>query len=1038
MNDIDFRRVVEEVRDRTDLVDLIGSDTTLTSAGSVMKGRSPFNQDEHPSLVVWPQTRTWRDFSGGGEVGGDCFEWLMRRESCGFLQALQELATRASVSLPGQDDADVAAEIERLDARRRVSTLMTAAAAYYHSVLPKKVRQAWFQDRYGFTDETVDSLLLGWADGHLFEHLTGIYGASLEDALETGLFVRRRDGSVVDFFQGRLVFPYWLHGRVVYFIARATEHTGDEPWEQAKYKKLPTHSERHPYISPLVANDTLYNEDAARRADEILITEGVTDCISAMQAGVACVSPVTVRFRKQDHPRLLALTARANRVIVCNDTEGSGAGEAGALETAQALHAAGRDVRIATIPLPDGRDKIDVNEVVATDGPAALTRVLSGAKRYPTFLIEHIPSETPKEDLAARLEPVLSMIRATGPLEREAYTDLIKERFKLRIGTVRKLLGPGPTEKKQKTRGGDGGEVSAGGSRKGEVFEDTDHYYILGRGDEPVMISSFQIEPRQRILVEDGEIVDADVTTDRRTVHRNVRFPREAWQSKRNFLRVLRPVDLQWTGSDENVQGVLRLVASRTVPTRRGTLNLGYLNTRHGPRWITPDGMLRPPDASDEDEDIVYVPSGASLYNRVRYRDDDEADATRELAAAILPNLLRLNTQGVVLPIIGWFFAAPLKVRIAEALGHFPIMVVWGTAGSGKSSLIMEVFWPLLGVVSAEPYSATETEFALLKLLSATNSVPVFIDEYKPYDMPRHRRNTLHRYVRRLYTGEVEERGRADQTLVTYRLGAPLCIAGETRPIEAAIVERILTANPDKDELLRDPSHVDAFEKIRTVNPGRLSASIVRFLLGRDTVADLTTAKEVTERLLAGREIPYRVRDNLIVMVLGLIHFEEYAASMGVELPDLDIEGAVAAVLDDLLEGGGSSVKTGLDYFLEELSVMAVNGSIRHGKQYVYQDGRLALHFPSCHAAYSEHCRRSAFEGEVPDRKALRRQLMENSRRGGYVKEIDQNVCFRGREDRRRAVLIDMEEAKQSLVVDDFPDFDSDDDDDDKDTRYGW
>ena len=62
------------------------------------------------------------------------------------------------MTLPGQDDAEVAAEIERLETRRRVSTLMTAAAAYYHSVLPKKIRQDWYRTKYGFTDETVDAL----------------------------------------------------------------------------------------------------------------------------------------------------------------------------------------------------------------------------------------------------------------------------------------------------------------------------------------------------------------------------------------------------------------------------------------------------------------------------------------------------------------------------------------------------------------------------------------------------------------------------------------------------------------------------------------------------------------------------------------------------------------------------------------------------------------------------------------------------------------------------------------------------------------
>ena len=87
------------------------------------------------------------------------------------------------------------------------------------------------------------------------------------------------------------------------------------------------------------------------------------------------------------------------------------------------------------------------------------------------------------------------------------------------------------------------------------------------------------------------------------------------------------------------------------------------------------------------------------------------------------------------------------------------LVVFTGLSGSGKSSLCIDVMWPLFGIRDAEPYSATETEFALLKLLTSTRSVPVFIDEYKPYDMPKHRLNALHRYLRRSFRGEAEERG---------------------------------------------------------------------------------------------------------------------------------------------------------------------------------------------------------------------------------------------------------------------------------------
>jgi DNA primase len=1014
MDPASFRHLIDDIRERTDLVKLVGETIALTPSGSVLRGRSSRHRDKTPSFVVWPHTQTWRDYAGGGAAGGDCFDFVCYRDGGRFMDAVSSLAARAGVVLPGTDHAAMAAEARQWARRRRLQELLTAAATYCHRTLPPAIRDRWFHQQYGFTDSTIDSLLLGWSDGHLYEHFTSHLGVSEDEALATGLFVRLRGGRIKDFFVHRLVFPYWKDGRVIYFIARATEQTPDEPWETAKYKKLLIRSKRHPYVSSMLRNDTFYNEDVARRADELVITEGITDCISAMQAGVACISPGTVRFRRSDHAKLLDISKRATRVILCNDVEDSGAGEEGAVATAQLLFAAGRDVRIARLPRSEGEDKLDLNSLMVTQGADALERVLREARRLPEHLIERIPEDTPKSELGTELAPILALIRASEPLLREAYQDRIRERFGLKAATVKALLQAAPPPSPSP-------EDEQGTARRGEVFERADHYYAIGREGEPLILSSFRIEPVQRIVIDDeGEILDARVIAERGQMFSNIRFPREAWNSRHSFLKILRPIALQWSGSDENVQGVLRLVAAQEVPTRRGTRNLGYLDTEAGPRWVVPDTVLAPQGA-DVDEEIVYVPSGSSLADRVRIRPPADPRAEGAAAAILLPELLHMNTPEVMLPILGWFFAAPLKPRIVKHLGRFPLLVVWGTQGSGKSSLIMDVLWPLFGVVSSEPYSSTETEFALLKLLSATNSVPVFIDEYKPFDMPRYRRNLLHRYMRRLYTGEVEERGRVDQSVVTYRLSAPVCMAGETRPIEPALVERMLTANPDKDALVRNPDHARAFARSKSVDPGLLTAGILRFLLGRDTRGDLERARHVTHQLIKGREVPFRVRDNLTVMMLGLQHFCDYAASLGIPLPALSCETAVWALLDDLLESGGSAVKSGLDYFLEELSVMAIAGSIEHGRHYVYRDGLLALHFPSCHAAFTEHCRRIGYDGEVPDRKALRRQIVENQRRGGYIREVNERVCFAGRSHRRRAVLVNLEEAKRALAVEEFP-----------------
>lgn len=1021
MDDTAFRNLVDEVRARTDLAELIGSDVKLAPCGSSLKGHSPFSRDKDPSFVVWPHTQTWHDFSGGGSLGGDCYAYVQQRDHADFMTALRSLAARAGVPMPDAGPVDPALAAHA-DERRRIEAMLTMAAGYYHSALPSDVREELLRKGYGLADATIDRFQLGWADGGLFRHMTGPMGVTREDALSTGLFVRLDDGSVVDFFQGRLVFPYWKRGRAVYFIGRKTDRTPNKPWEEGKYRKLPGRSDRHPYISPLLSNDHFYNEDGVRGADVILITEGITDCLSAVQAGVACISPATTRFRRQDHERLVALTAKAGRVVICNDAETNGAGEAGAIETATVLHRAGRDVRIATLPRPAGVDKVDVNDLVAHEGPDALHRVLGAAVRLPRFLAERVPAETQKEDLAGALAPVLDLMRGASRLETEALTDLLHDRFKLAKATVKEMLrGAGGKDHAHDEGTATGEPAALPMSRKGEVFVSGGHYWTLGREGEPIIISSFTVTPTKRITVERGEVVDADLQTEGGRCFSDVRFVREAWQSKAAFMGTLPSVDLQWTGTDDNVQGVLRLVAAAEVPTFKGTLNLGYLDTPDGPRWVAPGVVLAPDGAPADRESIIYVPSGAHLHERIRLPASVASSDETDVASVVIPNLLALNHPGVVLPILGWFFAAPLRPRINRILGHFPFLMVWGTNGSGKSSVITDVFWPLVGVSSTDAFSATETEFALLKLLSSTDSTPVFIDEYKPYDMPPKRRDLLHRYLRRLYDGEVEERGRADQTLNSYRLSAPVCMAGETRPIEPALVERMIAANPAKTALATNPEFVAAMRAIKAVDVGLLAPGILRFLLGNDTATTLDYARGITDDLLEGREVPIRVRDALIVMVTGLRLFLEYAASRGVAVGHVAADVAVNAMLADLLEAGGRSVKSGLDRFLEELHVLAVQGKVQHGREYVLDAGRLALHFPSCHAAYTEHCKRIGFEGEVPDRKALRRQIDEAFRHGGYVKAIDDLVCFHGRTDRRRAVLVDLEEARAVLDVDDFP-----------------
>lgn len=633
--------------------------------------------------------------------------------------------------------------------------------------------------------------------------------------------------------------------------------------------------------------------------------------------------------------------------------------------------------------------------------------------------VEAIPEDSPARDLEYRLKPVLDAISHRDPSVHGRYLGLLEKRFGLKTRDLRRALsqaGRRSREDDDRPPGGDAGTGNGDDAIEGEIYEDTCFYYVVSGRGETRVVSSFTIEPTMRVELEDGEIVLGRAQTDKGGVVEGLRLPLRAFNSKRDLIRHLPSADLQWTGSDNNVQGLLRVLARRPVPRRPGTTMLGDCRRGDLHLWICPDGAIGK-DGFMDPSPVIYVKSGGSLDSRLRYVACDEGTFL-SVARAVFEHLPRLNLPEVIVPIIGWWFATPMKPRFMERVGSFPILFIWGTQGSGKSSVATDIFWPLFGVKDAEPYSATETEFALLKILTASRSVPVFIDEYKPYDMQRYRLNTLHRYLRRLYRGEVEERGRPDQTVNTYHLQVPLCVAGETRPIEAALLERIVTANPEKVTLDEHPECRQALRGLKAVDLSLFAPRYIQFCLGRDFDADLEVARGAAAALLAGRKVPVRVVENLTAMLLGVHLFEQFAEACAYRaLPeDLGVKAAVEAVLADVLETD-HGVKNALDHFVEMLGIMSIQGELRHRTHYVFRDDLLFIHLESCYDSFRQHCRKIDYVGEVVDMKALRRLLRENHRQGGYVAHEGERVYFGASSDRRRAVGINL--AKTDLVSED-------------------
>jgi hypothetical protein len=352
----------------------------------------------------------------------------------------------------------------------------------------------------------VDRLLIGYADNDGDEGIVRKLtckerGFSPRDLAASGAFRPTNQDGLDPFFDRRVVFPYWSRGRVVFMIGRKTPWTPDKPWEQGKYKKLPVHDENtRKHIAPCVDNSHLYNEDCLLADPErLIITEGVTDCISLMEHGFPAVSPVTVRIREADWDRLLPRLRNVKTVYVCQDNEISQAGLNGALKTAAVLSEHRIQTRLAVLPLDERREnarrelrerfgldaavgareltkrldgrtkeeireaerllseaKIDVNDYfVAGHSAQDFEELLAKAETPLEFGISHLPTDVSEEERNRLLEPILREAAHLTPLEQNRHLKLIQERFGktgLSLATLREQVRAVQKEQRSKAR----------------------------------------------------------------------------------------------------------------------------------------------------------------------------------------------------------------------------------------------------------------------------------------------------------------------------------------------------------------------------------------------------------------------------------------------------------------------------------------------------------------------------------------------------------------------------------------------------------
>jgi DNA primase len=269
--------VIDDIKERVDVVEFISTYVPLQKAGRNYKGLCPFHADTSPSFIVFPDGQRWHCF-GACATGGDIFTFLMKRENLDFSEALKVLAQRAGVPLAPRTEA----QQEKDERRELLREINSAAVQYFHHLLlhaPQAQTARDYLEGREMRRETWSSFLLGYSlpDWEALSQHLHSKGYKEEDLFATGLTVEREGGGYYDRFRGRLVFPiHDTRGWVVGFGGRALDDS------LPKYVNTPQ--------TPLFDKSSiLYGLYLAKQAirDEglAIIVEGYMDVLMAHQHG---------------------------------------------------------------------------------------------------------------------------------------------------------------------------------------------------------------------------------------------------------------------------------------------------------------------------------------------------------------------------------------------------------------------------------------------------------------------------------------------------------------------------------------------------------------------------------------------------------------------------------------------------------------------------------------------------------------------------------------------------------------------------------
>ena len=417
--------VIEEVRIKNDIVDVISGYVKIQKKGSSYFGLCPFHNEKSPSFSVSPQKQMYYCFGCG--AGGNVFTFIMEYENYTFQEAIKFLAQKAGVSLP---EAEYTEEVKKKEGKRaKLLEVNKEAAKYFYYQLRNDRGRAGLSYLKGraLSDETINKFGLGFANMTSNDLVKYLKSKGYDDQLlqEAGLATFDEKYGMHDKFWNRVMFPIQdINHRVIGF--------GGRVMGEAKPKYL-----NSPETMIFDKSRNLYGLNLARtsRKNNMILCEGYMDVITMHQAGFSqAVASLGTAFTEGQAALLKRYT---QEVILSYDSDG--AGVTAALRAIGILREAGLTGKVLNL-----EPYKDPDEFIKNKGQEEFQKRLDQAENTFFFELRMLQKDynlnDPEEKTRFHREIAKKLCGFSEEVERENYIEAVADKYQIGFQNLRKLV----------------------------------------------------------------------------------------------------------------------------------------------------------------------------------------------------------------------------------------------------------------------------------------------------------------------------------------------------------------------------------------------------------------------------------------------------------------------------------------------------------------------------------------------------------------------------------------------------------------------